>query len=164
MRGRVIAVVALAFVTASCDAGRGAEAGADGHLRVERETKTPSTIMDEPGRADYCPADSVLSIIAIGHNRAGGFAARTVLPLRGPTVFGVQPVLGGAGTATAAFRLVSGSAKLGAGGQIRLEPGRSLSGDFDVTVPDTGTALVHFKGTLSGIPLSSRPPASCPRT
>jgi hypothetical protein len=163
MRGRVIAAATLALVAGvACDVGCGDGSGAGGHLRVERMARRATPLMDEPGRAEYCPVDSVLTIIAIGHDRAAGFAVRTALPLREARTFAVQPVLGGVGTATAAFRLVGGSARLGSAGRLRLEPSPGIVGEFEVAVPDSAGIRVRFTGKLSHIPIRNVPPASCP--
>jgi hypothetical protein len=153
----MIAPVALALVAAACGTG----SGADGHVRVERTAKRTTTLMDEPGRADYCLADSVLVIIAIGRNRAAGLAARTLLPLREMHTFVVRPELGGLGTATAAFRLVNGSARLGTSGRLRLEASDTLEGEFEIAVPDSASTTVRFKGKLSRVPIRSDPSAAC---
>jgi len=128
---------------------------------VERVAKRATRLMDEAGRAEYCLADSVLTIIAIGRDRAAGLAARVAPPLRVARNFVVQPVLGGDGTATAAFRLANGSARLGATGTLRLEPSGTISGEFDVTVPDSAGTLVRFKGKLSHIPVRNIPAGAC---
>ncbi len=117
--------------------------------------------MDEPGRAEYCPADTLLTVIAVGHNRGAGLAVRTAFPLREPRTFVVQPVLGGLGTATAAFRLVTGSARIGTAGKLRLEPSATVDGEFEVTVPDSAGTSVEFKGKVSRIPVGSGSRESC---
>jgi hypothetical protein len=158
MRRRVIAAAALALVAgASCGTG----SDADGHFRVERTTRRTSTLLDEPGRAQYCSTDSLLTIIAIGRNGAAGFAVRTTLPLRQASAFDVQQALGGLGTATAAFRLASGAARLGTAGRLRLQPAATIEGEFDVTVLDSLGAAVQFKGRLSRIPLRKGASALC---
>jgi hypothetical protein len=158
MRRRVIAAAALALVAgASCGTG----SDADGHFRVERHARRTTTLIDDPGRAEYCPAESLLTVIAIGRNGAAGFAVRTALPLRQVSVFAVQPLLGGVGTATAAFRLASGAARVGTAGQLRLQPSATIDGDFDVAVPDSLGLTVPFKGKLSRIPVQTGSPARC---
>ncbi len=164
MRGRVIAAAALGLVAgAACSASQGTESGAGGHLRVERIAKRSTTIVDEPGRAEYCPIDSILTIIAIGHNRAAGFAVRTLFPLRAARSFVVQPALAGLDTATAAFRLVNGSARVATAGSLRLEPSATIDGQFEVAVPDSAGTTVTFKGTFAHLPIRSGPSASCSR-
>ena len=162
MRRRVIAAAALAIVAGTaCGGGPGSGLGAAGHLRVERMAKRSTRLMDESGRAEYCAAESLLVIMAIGHGQAAGLAVRAGFPLRAPRIFVVQPVLGGDGTATAAFRLVNGSARIGAAGTLRLEPSAVVSGDFEVAAPDSAGRPVRFKGRLSGIPVQNLPPGGC---
>lgn len=157
----MIAAAALALLAgASCGVGPGTESGISGHLRVVRETGHSSTVMNEPGRAEYCLSDSILTIIALGQNRAAGFAARTIFPFQAAS-FDVRPELGGVGTATAALRLPTGFARLGVSGRLRLESSGSLDGDFEIAVPDSGKTLVRYKGTLSGIPIRNAPAGSC---
>jgi len=161
MRRRVIAAAALALLAgAACGVGPGSAPGASGHLRVVRKAGRTSTVLDEPGRAEYCSPDSILTIIALGRDRAAGFAARAVLPLAGTVTFDVKPELGGAGTATAAFRLPSGSARLGVSGRLRLTSAGALEGDFEIALPDSGKIPVRYEGALSGIPVHDAP-ASC---
>jgi len=162
MRRRVIAAAAVALVAgAACEVGCGG--GTDGHLRVERLAKRATTLMDEPAYADYCPADSILSILAIAPNRAGGLAVRTAFPLREPRTFRVQPLLDSLGTATAAFRPMTGWALLGTSGQIRLERGRTVQGEFQVAVAESAGTVVQLRGTFSRIPVRGDPPLTCPR-
>jgi hypothetical protein len=162
MRRRVIAAAALALVAgAACDLGVGTGSGAAGHLRVERAAHPPLKLMDEAGRADYCSADSLLTIIAIGYDRAAGLAVRVTLPLRAARTFVVQPQLGGVGTATVAFRLANGSARIGSAGTIRLDRSGAISGDFEFAVPDSAGTLERFKGKLSRIPVRNAPPGAC---
>jgi len=161
MRPRLIAAATLALAAGGCGGGA-PDANAGGHVRVERAAARTAGIMDEPGRAEYCPADSLLTIIAVGHDRGAGFAVKTALPLQGAGSFLVRPQLGGVGTATAAFRLASGTARVGTSGTIRLQESGSVSGTFDVAVPDTGRTPVRFRGTLARIPLRPGIPASCP--
>ena len=162
MRRRVIAAAALALVAGAACGGGGTGSDVGGHLRVERRGSRTTTLMDEPGRAEYCAAETLLTIIAIGRNRGAGFAVRTAFPLREPRTFLVQPVLGGLGTATAAFRLVNGSARLGTAGSLRLEPSPGIDGEFEVTVPDSAGTPVQFRGKVSRIPIRSGSRESCP--
>jgi len=158
MRRRVIAAAALALVAgASCGTG----SDASGHFRVERGGRRATTLLDEPGRAEYCPSESLLTIIATGRQGAAGFAVRTILPLVQARAFAVQPVLAGVGSATAAFRLPSGAARLGTAGQLRLQPSVAVDGEFDVTVPDSAGRTVQFKGRLTHIPLRTGTPTRC---
>jgi hypothetical protein len=156
MRRRVIAAAAVALV-----AGCGSGPTADGRLVVERVAKLTTKLMDESGRADYCSADSLLIITAIGHDRTAGFAVRTMLPLHSPRTFMIQPALGNVGTATAAFRLANGSGRLAAAGTLRLELSGTISGNFEVTVGDSAGTTVRFKGRLLHIPVRHLPPAAC---
>jgi len=161
MRGRVIAAAALAFLAgASCGVGPGSDSGAGGHLRVVREAGRTSTVMNDPGRAEYCPSDSILTVIALGDNRAAGLAVRTLFPFRA-TSFAVLPELGSVGTATAAFRVPNGSARLGVSGRLHLEASVVLGGDFEIALPDSGKTHVLYRGTLSGIPIRNAPAGSC---
>jgi hypothetical protein len=162
MRRRVVAAAAVALVAgAGCSGGSGTGSGGDGHLVVQRVAKVATALMDEPGRADYCSADSLLVITAMGHNRAAGFAARTRLPLNPTRTFVVQRALGAVGTATAAFRLASGSGRLAASGTLRLQLSGTISGDFDVVVGDSAGTTVRFKGKLMHIRVRTLPPAAC---
>jgi len=165
MRPRLIAAAALALAAAGGCRGAGVQdSGAGGHLSVERSAGRTTRVMDEPGRAEYCPTDSLLTIIAVGPDRGAGLAVKTTLPLKGPSSFAVQRQLGGVGTGTAAFRLASGTARVGTSGTIRLQESGSVSGTFDVAVPDTGKKPVRFRGSLARIPLRPGIPASCPRS
>jgi hypothetical protein len=156
MRRRVIAAVAL-VAGAACGTG----SAADGRLLVEREAKRTTRLMYEPARADYCAADSLLIITAIGRDRTAGFALRVRLPLQAARTFVVQPMLGSVGTATAAFRLPSGSGRLATAGTIRLEASGTVSGDFDVTVGDSAGTTVRFKGELHHAPVRQLPAGAC---
>lgn len=156
MRRRVIAATALALV-----AGCGTGSTADGRLVVERVAKPTTKLIDEPGRADYCSADSLLIITAIGRDRTAGFAVRTKLPLPSARTFMIQQALGNVGTATAAFRLANGSGRLASAGTVRLELSGTISGDFVVTVADSAGISVPYKGTLRHIRVRNLPPGAC---
>ena len=163
MRLRVIAAAAFALIAAACSGRQGTASGADGHIRVERTTQRTTTVLDEPGRADYCPIDSLLTIIAVGHGRAAGFAVRTLFPFREARAFVVQPMLAGLDTATAAFRLAGGAARIATAGRVRLEASTRIEGEFDVAVPDSTGIAVRFRGNLSHITIRTGLSASCSR-
>ena len=164
MRGRVIAVVAVGLAAgAACSAGRWIPSGTGGRVRVERIARRTTILVDEPGRAEYCPIDSLLTIVATGPAPAAGFAVRVLFPLRAARSFVVQSALAGLDTATAAFRLENGSARVATAGGLRLQGSATLDGDFDLSVPDSGGNTVRFKGTLSRLPTRSGPSASCSR-
>jgi len=163
MRRTLIAIACLALLAGvGCDAGVDGGAGSGGHLRVVRKAARTSTLMDEPGRAEYCASDSLLTIVALGRGHGAGFAIRTTLPLRQTTGFGVQSTLAGPGSATAAFRLADGSGRVAASGQLRLRAATDVGGDFDVSISDTAGTPVRYVGTLENIPVRALPPASCP--
>lgn len=164
MRRPFIANAALAaLVCVACDAGAGA--GPDpvgGRLVVQRVAKRTTKLSDGPGLASYCPADSLLLVIAIGRAWTSGFAVRVALPLREAGTFKVQRLLGDLGTATAAFRPIGeGAAQLGVGGTLRLEPSSGIRGGFEVAVPDSGGVHISFRGRWSRIPLRRLPRGSC---
>jgi hypothetical protein len=166
MRRRLLAAAALLVLAgAACDAGPGAGAGSSpggGRLVAERVAKRTTTLWNGPAQASYCPSDSLMLIMAIGSDWTSGFAVRVVLPLIQERTFQVQRVLGGVGTATAAFRpLGTGPAQLGVGGSLRLEPSRTINGRFDVAAPDSGGVHVSIRGRWSRVPLHTTPAGSC---
>ena len=164
MRGGLIAVAAVGLAAgAACSAGRWIPSGTGGRVRVERMARRATILVDEPGRAEYCPLDSLLTIVATGPAPAAGFAVRVVFPLRAARSFVVQATLAGLDTATAAFRLDDGSARVATAGVLRLQASATVDGDFDLSVPDSGGNTVRFTGTLSRLPTRSAPSASCSR-
>jgi hypothetical protein len=158
----MMAAAALALLAgAACEGGPGPQSGAAGHLTVSIVTKRASRLLDEPGLATYCASDSLLTIIAIGHGRAAGFAARVTLPLHESRSMAIQAVLGGTGSATAAFRLANGAARVGTAGTLRLEQSGAISGDFEVSAPDSAGVPARFQGKLSRIPVRNARPGAC---
>lgn len=157
----------LVLAGAACDAGHGGGAGPipdGGRLHAERVFKGTTTIVSGPAQASYCPADSLLVVIALGRKWTGGLAVRAVLPLVEARDFNVRPSLEGLGSATAAFRpLDAGVVQLGVDGTIHLEPAKGVSGRFDIAVPDVGGTHVFIRGRLSRIPLVVLPKGSCAR-
>jgi hypothetical protein len=157
------AATLLALAAAACGTSAGSPPGAGGRLRVERVTRPAATLLDDPGRALYCAHDSLLTLIAVGRAWTGGFAVRVVLPLQHPDTFLVGRALDSARTATAAFRAIGGPARFAVGGRLTLEAGPSLSGDFEVTVADTGGTDVLLRGGVTRVPVAAAPEGACPR-
>ena len=165
MRRLLLAAALTALAGAACDACRRAGASpfpVGGRFLAERVARRTSTLVNGPAWATYCPADSLLVIVALGRTWNGGIALRAVPPLSTPRDFKVQLVLGDLGTATVAFRAPSaGAARVGAGGTVRVAVGTSVNGRFDVAVPDSGGASIAIRGTLSQIPFLQLPAATC---
>jgi hypothetical protein len=165
MRWLLLAAALLALAGAACDAGSGAGAGPNpdgGRLLVQRVAKRTTTLLDGPGRAGYCAADSVLLVVAIGRNWTTGFAVRVILPLLEARTFQVQRSLGGPGTATAVFRpLVTGAAQVATGGTLRLETSRTINGHFEMAASESGPGHVSFRGRWSRLPLYPLPKGLC---
>ncbi len=165
MRRLLLAAVVPMLAGAACDACRAAGSGVrqdGGRFLAQRVARHKTTLVSGPARASYCSQDSLLVVVAVARSWTGGLALRAVLPLTAPREFQVRPALDGAGTATVAFRpLDAGVALLGVGGTVRLEPSAAVSGSFDVSLPDSGSARVSIRGTLSRIPLSVLPKDSC---
>ena len=95
-------------------------------------------LLHSDARATYCRGDSILVIVAVTTRWTAGLALRGAFPVGTATSFTVGGSLILVGSATAAFRAVTDSvepALVGAGGSVRLEPGRLATGRFDVNVP-----------------------------
>ena len=134
----LLAILSLAPAVTACgrrvQANRYPEAGA-GRLAAELGGKG---MLHSAAQATYCRGDSILVIVAVTSRWTAGLALRVAFPVETARNFSVGGSLGGAGTATAAFRAVTDSvepALVGAGGTARLDPGRQATGRFDVSVP-----------------------------
>jgi len=165
MRRLLLAAALPVLAGAACDAGHGAGASPfpdGGRFLAERVAGRTTTLVNSPAWATYCPADSQLVIVTLGPTWSGGLALRTVPPLSAPRDFQVQLALGDIGTATAAFRApAAGGARVGVGGTVRVAVTTVVSGRFDVAIPDSGRSHVSIRGTLSRIPFSVLPAATC---
>jgi hypothetical protein len=163
MRSRVVARVAtVLLVVAGCGVGPGSEVGARGDLVVDRVAAGRSLrFLDEPAVATYCSNDSLLTIVAVGRNGAAGFAVRTTLPLSAPKTFQVAPALADTSSAEAVIRVRTGVARVGVSGRIRLEGSATISGEFDVALPDSAGARPRLTGRLSRIPVRTGTRAGC---
>ena len=163
MRSRVVARVAtVLLVVAGCGVGPGSEVGARGDLVVDHVAAGRSLrFLDEPAVATYCSNDSLLTIVAVGRNGAAGFAVRTTLPLSAPKTFQVAPALADTSSAEAVIRVRTGVARVGVSGRIRLEGSATISGEFDVALPDSAGARPRLTGRLSRIPVRTGTRAGC---
>jgi hypothetical protein len=164
MRRLLLAAALPVLAGAACDAGHGAGTSPfpdGGTFLAERVARRTTTLVNGPALATYCPADSLLVIVALGRSWNGGLALRTVPPLT-PRDYQVQLSLGDVGTATVAFRApAAGAARVGVGGTVRLLVTTVANGQFDVALPDSGGAHVSIRGTLSGIPFRRLPAKAC---
>lgn len=165
MRRLLSAAALVVLAGAACDARHGAGAGPipyGGRLLAQRVAKGTTTIVSGPAQASYCPADSLLVVIALGRTWTGGLAARAVLPLVEARDFKVRASLDGVGSAAASFRpLDAGAVQLGVSGTIHLEPAKGLSGRFDIAVPESSGTPIFIRGRLSRIPVIVLPKGSC---
>ncbi len=162
MRRLLSAAALLALAGAACNASPRADGG--GRFVAQRVAKKTTTLVSGPALATYCEPESTLVVIAVGRAWSGGFAIRARLPLTAPRDFRVQAALAEVGSATAAFRpLKPGSALLGVGGTVHLEPADAVTGTFDVAVPDSGRLTASVRGTLTRIPLSFIRTGACSR-
>ena len=165
MRRPFIAAAALGLmgVASGACSGAGGEANAGGgRVVVERVARGSTRLLDDPGRATFCPDDSLLVVVAVGRKWTGGIAMRVALPLGQPRTFTVQPALGDAGTASAVFRpLEAGAAQYASAGSVRLEGRGPVSGTFDLTAPDSAGIHVAFRGRWSQVPLRLLPKGQC---
>ena len=165
MRRLLLAAALPALAGAACDAGHGAGTSPfpdGGRFLAERVARRTTTLVNGPAWATYCPADSLLVIVALGRTWNGGLALRTVPPLDVPRDFHVQTALGDIGTAAAAFRApAAGAATVGVGGTVRVVVTRVVTGRFDVAMPDSGREHTSIRGTLSQIPFVMLPAATC---
>jgi hypothetical protein len=144
-RRRVAAAALAALVAAACSAGP----DAGGRLLVERISRGSARLLDDPGQATYCAAESLLTVVAVGRSWSGGLAMRVTLPVRAAVTLQVRRSLGGYGTATAAFRPAGGVARLGVSGAITLAPSSGVEGAFEVTVTDSAPPDAVVRGRLS---------------
>jgi hypothetical protein len=134
----LLAMMSIAPALTACghraQADRYPEVG-EGRLAAQVGGKT---MLHSAAQATYCRGDSVLVVVAVTSRWAAGLALRGAFPVVAARDFSVGGSLAGSGSATAAFRAVTDSvepALVGAGGTVRLEPGRLATGRFDVTVP-----------------------------
>ena len=165
MRRLLLAAALPMLAGAGCRAGRGAGVSPfpiGGRFFAERVARGTATLIDGPAWATYCPSDSVLMITALGRSWNGGLALRAY-PLTGaPRDLRIGQSLGDLGTATAAFRApAAGGAHVGIGGTVRLEVNGTVSGRFDVALPDSARERVSIRGTLTRIPFSVLSAATC---
>jgi len=165
MRRLPLAAALSMLAGAGCGAGRGAGASpfpAGGRFLAERVARRTMTLVDGPAWATYCPSDSVLMITILGRSWSGGLALRTY-PLAGVARdFQVRRSLGDVGTATAAFRApAAGGAHVAIGGSVQVAVAGSVSGRFDVALPDSAKDHVSIRGTLTRIPFSVLSAANC---
>lgn len=165
MRRLLVAAALSALAGAACGACRGAGTSpfpGGGRFLAERVARRTTTLMDDPAWATYCPADSTLVIVTLGRTWSGGLALRAAQPLDAPRDFQVRALLGEVGTAVAAFRgPEAGAARVGVGGTVRLAVTAVVNGRFDIALPDSWGAHVSIRGTLSGVPISMLPTATC---
>ncbi len=166
MRRRAALTAAIvAIAGAACDAGSRPGSGFEpggGRVVVERIARRGADVADGPGQASYCPDDSLLLVVVLGRRWSGGLAMKVLFPLPQAQSLGVQRAVGGLGTAGAAFRPYrAGSAALGVGGTVELQPGEAATGRFDVAVPDSNGVPVVFRGRFSSVPVRVLPRGSC---
>jgi len=149
-------------VVAGCGVGPRSEVGADGDLEVDRVVVgRTSRLLDGPALAAYCANDSLLTVVAVGRNGAAGIAVRTTLPLTRTKSFAVAPGPAVTASAAVAVRLGTGAARIGISGSLRLEGTTTVSGDFDVALPDSAGAHPRLTGRLSRIAIRTGPRAGC---
>jgi hypothetical protein len=158
-RRRLAAAVLAAVVSTACNGG----ADTSGRLVVDRVTKGSGRLLDEPAHAIYCPAESLLTVIAVGGGWSGGLALHVVLPVRAAVTLPVRRPPTGFGTASAAFRPASGVARLGIGGTVTLAPSSVVDGVFSITVTDSTPPDATIRGRLSRIPYSTPSGPACLR-
>ena len=166
MRRLLLAAALPVLAGAACDARHGTGAGPfpdGGRFVAERVARRTTTLLDSPAWATYCLVDSSLVIVALSRGWNGGFALRAVLPIPTLQVFQIGGQLGGLGTATAGFRAPdAGAAHVGVGGTIRVAaPATTVSGSFDVSLPDSAGVHVAIRGTLARVPLALLTTATC---
>jgi hypothetical protein len=165
MRRLLLAAALPMLAGAGCSAGRGAGASPfpiGGRFLAKGVARQTTTLINGPAWATYCPSDSVLVIVALGRGWSGGLAVRTY-PLLGPQRdLKVQLALGDLGTATAAFRApAAGAAQVGVSGSVQVAVATTVSGRFDIALPDSGKKQVSIRGTLARIPFSVLSAATC---
>jgi len=129
---------------------------------MERVTGSrTATLLDQAALATYCPADSLLTIIATGRHASAGFAVHAALPWTGTRTFPVGASLATPGAATAAFRFPNGVARLGIEGTVRLQAATRIDGDFDVRVSDSAGVAASVRGRFTAVPVTRWPPPTC---
>jgi hypothetical protein len=156
-RSLLLALLSTAPALTAC--GRRAPLGrypeaAEGRLAAELAGER---LLHSAAQATYCRGDSILVIVAVTSRWTAGLALRSDFPLGTARNFSVGGSLAGVGTATAAFRAVTDSvepALVGAGGTVRLEPGRQATGRFDIGVPAPGgrSARRRILGAFRALP------------
>jgi hypothetical protein len=171
MRSLIVVLPCLASALAACKgrsaADRYPEAG-EGRLAAQAGGKQ---LFHSAARATYCRGDSILVVMAVTPRWTAGLALRAAFPVAAARSFTVRGTLAGEGTATAAFRAVTDSvepALVGAGGTVRVEPGRLTTGRFDVLVPgsDERSTPRRILGAFRALPTTDTA-ATCgstPRT
>ena len=162
---RLLLAAALPLLTAAACSGRRGPGTSPfptgGHFRAERVARRTTVLIDAPGWATSCPAESLIVVIALGGAWNGGIAVHGGAP-GGARDYEVRPSLGEVGTATAGFRVpATGTARLGVGGTIQLAIGDAASGRFDIVLPDSAGEHVVIRGTLTGIPVTVLSSATC---
>lgn len=130
-----------------------------GEGRLVLGWRAGARLMDAPAQATYCSGDSLLVIVAVDRRWGAGLVLRGRFPVVAPRTYAVLPSLGDDGTAAAAFRSVADSvqrAVIGLRGEVRLEPGRSATGRFEVgAAPLPGRSdPVHLVGAFRALPTS----------
>jgi len=165
MRRLLLAAALPTLAAAGCSAGHGAGATpfpVGGRFLAARVAQRTTTLIDGPAWATYCPSDSVLVITALGGRWNGGVAVRTFPLVGARRGFEVRRELVDLGTATAAFRAsAAGAARVGVGGSVQIAVANSVSGEFQISLPDSGREHVSVRGTLTRIPLSVLSAATC---
>jgi hypothetical protein len=159
----MVAMAALPLaLLAGCRGGSGSDVGASGDLRADNVVAgRTSRFLDGPAVATYCSNDSLVTLVAVGRDGSVGFAVRTTLPLGHSKRIAVAPALAESSSATLAMRLKSGVARIGASGWIRLEGSGTLSGAFDVALPDSAGTRPRLTGRLAGISVRTGQRAAC---
>jgi hypothetical protein len=160
----LLAMLALTACGRRTQPDRYPEAG-EGRLAAQVGGKT---MLHSTAQATYCRGDSILVIVAVTSRWSAGLALRGVFPVGTARTFLVGGFLAGSGTATAGFRAVTDSvesALVGAGGTVRLAPGRQATGRFDVSVPavDARSRPRRILGAFRSLPTADTA-ATCSTT
>ena len=158
-RSLLLAFVPIAAALTACERRSQADGypeADDGRLVARLGGKR---VLDSAAQATYCRGDSILVIVAVTSRWTAGLALQGAFPVGTARTYAVGGSLAvpGEGAATAAFRAVTDSvepALVGAGGTVRLEPGRQATGRFDVHVPapDGRSAPRHILGAFRALP------------
>ena len=147
MRGIFCFVGAVVLASVAACGGRPAQEDVGGNLTLRRDAPNPTTLVDAPVRARYCPRDSVLWLVAVGNRRTAAVSMRAGKPW--PKHFTVTERLGGPDSAAIGARPIAdsiGTAIIAQGGTIDLD-GDSLQGRFAlVTTADSTTQ--RYSGTF----------------